>query len=596
MLDSNKKNHMDFLYTNSNSESRSMTDSLASALRQRPSVFHELAGDWGSLAISVEATKCNTLSTRNHLVILIGTPVSYRTNGTEGLVTKTDIAAIAQGVLSGASRWMSTLSGPFAILIIDPRKMTLTIATDPLAFIPVYVSNYSDQLVVSTHVDAAANAKSSVSRDRTSIADFILHGIVTYPYTLYEDIQQVPPGSITTIDLNNVRRISSKHYWLPMARNPYSDVAEAAQSLREGTLRFLRAAVQTETNTAQFLSGGEDSRVLAGLLTSFGDKNPVALTYVDTPNRESQIATKVAQAYGLEHQVIKRHPQHYIQHLSGATANVGSVSQFIQAHSYGIQTDPKLESYGAIFGGWSADAFLKAMYARQTTGPYGFPVYPHRLLAGETRTSPIIHELFSQERLAEVRQRRVDHMNRVLEFRTDSCHEWFMLWPASMRATSGQFHSNRRLFRSIEPFISHEVLRLSASVPTSWKMGRRLFHEAFREFLEPSKWIPHASGYYPYRLSPFNAIVSLPRWMCDGAMRAALRYGLRNSAVASWSNWHGVMRSERWKAAVLQASKGYKFLPIVSSEDEGGDLLNDRSLSVHQKLNALQVATFFAEG
>lgn len=42
---------------------------------------------------------------------------------------------------------------------------------------------------------------------------------------------------------------------------------------------------------------------------------------------------------------------------------------------------------------------------------------------------------------------------------------WFVLWPASMRTTMPNFHSTRRLFRSYEPFLSHESVKTAACTP-----------------------------------------------------------------------------------------------------------------------------------
>ena len=33
-------------------------------------------------------------------------------------------------------------------------------------------------------------------RDPISVADFVLHGYVTYPYTVYKFVKQLPPGSV----------------------------------------------------------------------------------------------------------------------------------------------------------------------------------------------------------------------------------------------------------------------------------------------------------------------------------------------------------------------------------------------------------------
>ena len=88
-----------------------------------------------------------------------------------------------------------------------------------------------------THVDALARTANQTShRDQVSLADFILHDAVTYPYTTYRNIRQASPCIMTeTPDAV----LSQEVYWLPKEGNPYESIDEAATALREALERYV---------------------------------------------------------------------------------------------------------------------------------------------------------------------------------------------------------------------------------------------------------------------------------------------------------------------------------------------------------------------
>ena len=68
---------------------------------------------------------------------------------------------------------------------------------------------------------------------------------------------------------------------------------------------------------AQFLSGGEDSRTLLGLIPS--DLKRDAFIFLDSMNREGRTAQKAARAYGANFHVGFRSPTHYLEILEEAS-------------------------------------------------------------------------------------------------------------------------------------------------------------------------------------------------------------------------------------------------------------------------------------
>src|SRR5699024_3172510 len=92
--------------------------------------------------------------------------------------------------------------------------------------------------------------------------------------------------------------------------------------------------------------------------------------------------------------------------------------------------------------------------------------------------------IFPRELVMQLQTRREQHLNYIQEFREkDSSNEWFELWPSSMNRNIPNIHTNRRLFKSYEPFTCNEIVKISVSVRQDWKLNRKLFHKAVRPYL-----------------------------------------------------------------------------------------------------------------
>lgn len=189
--------------------------------------------------------------------------------------------------------------------------------------------------------------------------------------------------------------------------------------------------------------------------------------------------------------------------------------------------------YPAVFGGYLSDSLLKGYYAHKSALRRRFKVLPDRFVEGETRSKPIKTNYFSSEVLDELGERRRTHLDVVRKFRPATVHEWFVLWPATMRQAIPNHCCNRRLFASYEVFMSHEVLKVSASVPTDWKLNRKLFHKAFKDCLRQSKWVFHSDGRLPY----FGSGVNDPLSFMFKAYYLANRAIFPKKTIGPWQNW-----------------------------------------------------------
>lgn len=563
----------DFVFSTKNVSKNKITKEIQSIYHEDKPLVKEYHGDWGSLGISENLYRgFQPYENKEFIVVVIGGPVlMFRDNSFLNDINSTEgTKAIYQRWKTEEICWHNDLSGPFVILIINKMTSKVTCITDLMSFIPVYYSlGENNGICISTHIDVLAEITNhSEMIDPVSKVDFILHGVVTFPYTSYRNIFQADPAS-EHIVIQGLDDVSSTNYWLPMEQYEYKSINKAAQELRNSLQGYINRITEETTNIAQFISGGEDSRTLSAFLQ---EHTRNAYIFLDQMNREGKIAKKATEIYGAKFKLAKRSKLHYLNILPSCSDLVGSGSQYNHAHTYGFHKTFKLNTYSAVFGGLLADALLKGSHIKRISRSGKLPLFPELKDKGYNQINSINNNVFKEEVLNKLKTRRKEHLNYIKSFRNESADEWFELWPSSMNMNISNIHANRRLFRSYEPFTSNEVVKISAKTPQSWKLNRRLFHKMAKPLLIRSKGLMHGDGWYPYHPWYINSFV-IPLTRISRFIKSKL--GIQKGNQGPWLEWNALMSTTRWRQVV----------------DEHGDL--DNLLSILKNDNISPIELFY---
>lgn len=580
----------DYLFSSIRQPKGALSSQLKGIYKEATPQAFEYHGDWGSVAVTKQHYYgFLPFENEQHIFIVLGAPVLYFTDNQ--FLTAEDSNQATQKIYQRFVQedqmcWQDDISGPFTTLLINKGTSEIVVVTDLMSFIPVYIKQNAQDLWVGTHVDALAKACGEQNNiDEISIADFILNDVVTFPYTVYQNIKQLAPGSI--YNSKNIE-LEQTIYWHPKEDFYFSNINQAASELRNGITKYVNTIVDNTESIAHFISAGEDSRALSGMLPKYKKRD--AYIFLDAMNREGEIAKKVADAYGANFNVGLRSKTHYLEILPEASALVGAGHQYTHAHSLGFDKEYKLADYSAVFGGYLSDSLLKGEYVPKLRGTSRFPFIP----SIEVNRSPVglrlnTYDSFMRvEHLNGIKERQQAHFEFIKNIRPTTSNEWFVLYPASMRVAIPNFYSTRRLFKSYEPFLSHESVKVAATVPTSWKLNRRLFNKAMKPFLEPSKWLFHADGRLPY----FNYIPNIPVHFAIWFYRKfAVRLGWIKGNQGPWGEWRAVFASPQWQQQLKDLSTESKlncFTEKLEKLGTSSELINS------QKVNLMQVLWFMS--
>lgn len=577
----------DFIFSINPVKDRAMfTKSIQSIYEEddKPKV-NEYHGDWGSLAVSHNLYNgFDVYEEESYLVAVIGGPVlTYRDNSfLIDSISSEGTESIFHRWKSGKMNWDKDLSGPFAVLIINKTLREVIFVTDIMSFIPVYKYKTADEFIICTHVDVLAEVSKEIENiDLVSQVDFILHGIVTYPYTMYQNIKQVAPATVHKYKITSTQ-YDKQHYWFPYEEECSETLNNMSIKLRESLQNYINKIVAQTTNIAQFISGGEDSRTLSALLQPLERD---AFIFINEMNLEGKIANKVANIYGARLYVHTRHELHYSHILPSCSNLVGSGSQYHHAHTYGFHRTCNLQSYDAVFGGLFSDALLKGARIKKANRSGKIPFKPEIKRNDISRYDSIEIETFSDDILNQLTNRRRKHLKLVEKYRPNTAEEWFELWPSSMNMNIPNIHANRRLFRSYEPFMANDVVKIAALAPQKWKLNRILFHKMAKPLLKPSKWLRHGDGWFPYYSWRLKSI-TVPFVILKRKLERKLSN--KNKVHGPWGDWNTVLSSANWSEMAEKYGDSFHKMASVMEEQNVKDIINNEKLTILQRINFMQ--------
>jgi hypothetical protein len=545
-----------------------------------------MSGDWGCLVATRSAYPgFQPYEDERYALVVLGGPV-FGDRPKETSPPQSDqqyTKALLHRLVEAAGNLPDDLSGPFALAFVDKRESKVQITSDWLGSIPLYQFKSGVKTMIGSHIGAIADViGESNDVDWTSVAEFLINQVFTFPCTWFANISQFPPATRRTVVKSQPHIDES--YW-DSEEDLYQDFDAAAEHFRSVLQKYIFRVAQRSPKIACFISGGEDSRVVASMLPA--DRDVMAVTYLDEWNREGRTAKRVADRLGFRHEWVQRARDFYIDLVDPFHSIEGPSGQYRHAHSIDLADKLELQEQDAVFGAWCADARYKAYWSKLV--PYtGLNKLRDPKLAPRMTNAPKAwSEILDPEVLAEVQQRWDEHFRRVKSFRPTTAPEWFHTWPISRHNTSVLFRTSRRLYPSFEPFISREALEVSRRLPVEWQLNRKFFHRMAQPLLKKTWDIPHADGGYPY----FSHKVNRPfrAWaVLDEISRRKLGLRLKPES-RPWNDWPSTVRSESWQRATEQAATG-KRLPILRKNVSLQAALNDESIPIFPRVNLYQIA------
>lgn len=182
------------------------------------------------------------------------------------------------------------LRGMYAFGICDERDGSLLLARDPFGIKPLYISDDGGVLRFASQVKALlAGGRVDTRPDAAGHVGFYLWGSVPEPYTLFERIRSLEPGTALLVDRNgrrNIRPFCSipailREASVDPARSEHP--AERLGRLHSLLLDSVRHHLVADVPVGVFLSAGIDSQSIAALVreSGHGDLRTVTMGFAE---------------------------------------------------------------------------------------------------------------------------------------------------------------------------------------------------------------------------------------------------------------------------------------------------------------------------
>ena len=250
--------------------------------------------------------------------------------------------------------------GSFSLFMYDEREGKSLVASDIMGSRPLFITETPSLIAIGTSVKALlALRPDTPAIDRAYVWAFIHSASTIADRTSVESIRSFGAGQ--AFEFTGKGGGTKNQYWNPQfepdTRRSFKDTAaEMIENLKLTMSELFHGS----SAPCLFLSGGLDSRLLAGLCPD----NVVGITLCERMNKEVQIAARVAQKCGLKHRLIIRDPEWYPSLMNAASTEYGALwkwneAGYIPLQQPGVDFDCDVATLGFGFNTYFKGLHLK---------------------------------------------------------------------------------------------------------------------------------------------------------------------------------------------------------------------------------------------
>jgi asparagine synthase (glutamine-hydrolysing) len=209
-------------------------------------------------------------------------------------VSSGDTEVLLRLLATEGSAGLSRVVGMFAFASWDTQNRRLLLARDRLGIKPLYYRLLPDGIAFASELKALM-LLGAAQIDQSAVRDFLFHGYIPAPKTIYRGIAKLPAGHVLTWQAGKVR---VERYW-----RPSSDIIERSAEETVLQLDALLGEVIPDHTVSDvpvgvFLSGGIDSALTAYYLDA---PRTYTLGFEAGARSEAHAARQVAEHLNTEH-------------------------------------------------------------------------------------------------------------------------------------------------------------------------------------------------------------------------------------------------------------------------------------------------------
>ena len=241
------------------------------------------------------------------LVILNGEIYNYRELQKElqerghHFRTNSDTEAIVHAYEEYGDECVKHLRGMFTFALWDRKRQRLLAARDRFGKKPLNYYWDGQRLIFGSEIKSILEAGIPRAVNDIALDEYLVYHCVPAPNTLFKGVMKLPAAHILVYENG---QISTKRYWeLPFTPTCRDDEATAIERTRALLKDAVEVRLMSEVPLGAFLSGGIDSSIVVGLMSSMMSQ-PVktfSIGFEEDDFSELPYARQVAKHFGTDH-------------------------------------------------------------------------------------------------------------------------------------------------------------------------------------------------------------------------------------------------------------------------------------------------------
>ncbi len=298
--------------------------------------------------------------------------------------TEVMIEAIAEwGIHAAVKRFV----GMFAFAVWDRQTRSLSLVRDRLGIKPLYYGWTGSTLLFGSELKALrAFPGFSGEIDRNSVALLMRHNYIPAPYSIYQRVHKLLPGTVLTLTApegpNPVAFWSAREVAEAGVRDPFrGSEAEAIDALEQTLSEAVRLRMIADVPLGAFLSGGVDSSAVVALMQA-NSQRPVrtfSIGFSEDGYNEAVHAAEVARHLRTDHTELYVSPEQAqsVVPTLGAMydepfSDSSQIPTFLVSRLARSQVTVSLSGDGGdeLFGGYTRYMWTEEVWKRQQRIPY----------------------------------------------------------------------------------------------------------------------------------------------------------------------------------------------------------------------------------
>jgi asparagine synthase (glutamine-hydrolysing) len=435
--------------------------------------------------------------------------------------TRSDTETVLRAWEEYGADCVQRFRGMFAFAIWDERRRLLFAARDRVGIKPLYYYADKEQFAFASEIKSLLEVPEiPTGVDTAALADYLRHGYVLGPNTLFPNIRKLPPAHSVTVQRNH---INVQRYWEVPLQDP-KDMTEREALEEFGPLldETVRMHMVSDVPLGVFLSGGLDSSSIVAVASRLSPRHIKTFSIgYDSSESELGYARIVAQHCSTEHHEMRLTPSafrdclpHMVWHMDEPLADAPSIPLYFLSQFARRQVTVALSGEGSdeILGGYptynrmlAVDRLNRVPFARaigrvcEHWAPQGKirknAAMLGRPLESRYRTAVIFAVQQIEQLMRDVLPVEVDDPYRTLAQAHARCQKFPTLtrmsyvdlttWlPDDLLMKADRMSMAHSLELRV-PFLDHKVIEFCAQLPLDLKIRRGVNKYLLKRLMKP---------------------------------------------------------------------------------------------------------------